>query len=374
MSKSEDNTTRNIITGVGAGLIGLGVAGLTKKRTAAKVLNNKTTKVFNWITDAPSRFTTDRKNIVDHAVGKLLYGDTNFFKARNAKELNKIPKKLHGATYFDLSKTHITKNLPTSDVDLNKNKKIIDDLLQDKIQFSKLKNKGHIPKGDALSKTLKKPKTYNEFLTSISKQENKYIKPANEFASKGKTHISNNDLISIKNKLVSKKLSNKLQQAYKNMDNYVIQDAVDFKTIKIGPSKGQPKTEKRVDILLHKGKASPIKTQSRWITPDVTNKTKLNKEVTNAVNYIVKNNAKLRNATKKDSFVLGVDVIKDKKNKLKIIEMNDQSGFLDPSIVANKTVGRNFRKKVLNMPDRTHLIKGTAAATGAGVLVNNIEN
>jgi len=129
-----------------AAAVGLGVAALTKKPG----LLGKAKKPFNWIVDYPTRFTSDRKNIIDRTIGKLLYGDTKFYSADTVENLKKIPKKLPGHTYYEVGTKFNKKLLPKSKVDYNKNIGFIDKNFQNKINFSKLKSSGSIAKGLSL--------------------------------------------------------------------------------------------------------------------------------------------------------------------------------------------------------------------------------
>lgn len=343
---AEDTSNKWPILGAGALAAGLGVAALTKKPRMFKTVQ----KEMHWVTDAPSRFTTNRTNIIDKAVGKVLYGDTKFHLVRNEKELSKLPKKLKGAVYYDLSSKYNKKLYPKADVAYNKNLDFINKTFQNKINYSKLKSPGTIPKGDELHRALKKPRSFKQFVTRLSEQKNKYVKPSSDYGSARSGHLNATDISSLAGKKkLNKTTTNRLQKIYKNRRNYVIQDAID------------PKYEQRVDVLIHKGKVTPIKSQSRWWHEKrPAHRPIFEKQVAKQFARTIKMNPAVHKATKKDSFVFGIDVIKDKKNKLHFVDVNDQSGFIDPATAVNKTVAHTFRKKIMNLPDRSHILKGVA--------------
>jgi hypothetical protein len=215
---------KDVGIGAAATAIGVGAAIALKKPSKLSKLQKLSKGQLNWVTDAPSRFTTDRKNILDKAVGKLMYGDTKFYKVENAKDLKKLPRKMEGSTYYELGKSYDPKLYPKSDLSFNRRTELVDKVFQNKIEFAKLKSGGSIAKGDKLSKALRSPKDYPTFISRLSKQKDKYLKPSEEYASKGQSHISSKDLVTLGDSVKTKKridpkLSKKLKSAYKNQDN-----------------------------------------------------------------------------------------------------------------------------------------------------------
>lgn len=363
--------------GASAAALGVGTAMALKYKKPTGELQRLSKGKLNWVTDVPSRFTTDRKNILDKFVGKLLYGDTKFYKVENAKDLKKLPRKLEGTTYYELDKTYNPKLYPKSDISYNKRTDVINKVFQNKTRFARLKGEA-VAKGDSLSKKLGYPKEFDSFIHRLSKQENMYIKPSSEFASKGKTHISSADLKTLSEKLKNKEplnpeLKKRLEAAFKNQSKYVVQEEIPVKKYKIGPAKGMPKSERRIDFIYRKGKVIPIQKHRRWFGIDLSRIN--NKEFKQEFEKLVKQNPNLKKDLKDEAYILGADVVRDKNKKLKIIEINDQSGFLDPTVNLDKYVAHRLFKKVTGRDTGTaRALKGTAAGTGgfvAGDLVVN---
>ena len=73
-------------------------------------------------------------------------------------------------------------------------------------------------------------------------------------------------------------------------------------------------------------------------------------------------------------FVLGADVARDTKGKLKIIEINDQSGFLHPDLVGHKGQVHDFYKAVTGRDTRFRAgQKAVAAGVGTSVALSAME-
>lgn len=369
---------KDVGIGAAATALGVGTAIALKRTKHLNAIQRLSKGKLNWVTDTPSRFTTDRKNIIDKAIGKLMYGDTKFYRVENAKDLKKLPRKLEGATYYELGRSYDPKLYPKSNISYNKETKLIDDIFQNKVEFARLKGDS-IAKGDRLSKKLRYPKDYATFVNRVSKKKNTYIKPSTEYASKGKSHISSKELQSVSESLKNKKridpkLNKKLRSAYKDQSNYVIQEEIPVDRYKFGPAKGQPKSERRIDFIYRKGKVTPIQKHRRWVGLDISKVDE--KQFKHEFENLVKQNPKIRKASNGEAYILGADVVKDKNKKLRIIEVNDQSGFIDPTVASDKYVAHRLFKRLTGKETGVSRIgKGTAVGLGsytAGDLV--VEN
>jgi len=354
---------KDVGIGAAATAVGVGTAIALKRAKNLNAIQKLSKGNLNWVTDAPSRFTTDRKNIIDKAVGKLMYGDTKFYRVENAKDLKKLPRKLEGATYYELGTSYNPKLYPKSDISYNKETKLIDNIFQDKVQFARLKGDS-IAKGDRLSRKLRYPKDYPTFVNRMAKQKGTYTKPSAEYASKGKSHISSKDIESLSENLKTKKridpkLNKKLRTAFKDQGNYVMQEEIPLSRYKYGPAKGQPKSERRIDFIYRKGKVTPIQKHRRWVGLDISRVEE--KKFKNEFEKLVKQNPKIQKAGNGEAYILGADVVKDKSKKLRIIEVNDQSGFIDPTVASDKYVAHRLFKRITGRETGVSRIgKGTA--------------
>lgn len=364
--------------GLGAGAAGLGGFFMFRKGKPVNKVQQLARGRLNWVTEYPSRFTTDRKTFLDRVIGRLLYGDTKFYKVTSKADLKKLPRKLEGATYYELDTKFPQKYFPKSDISLNQDLDTINKVFQDKAYFSSLKGKS-IVKGTTVDKKVGKAKNQYEFFDKLLSNKKSYIKPRQDGGgSAGYGHLSSaemealREVIKTKGKVPNAYYRGILDRIYKNPKKYVIQEEIELAKTPYGA----PKTERRIDFVYHNGQVFPIQKHRRWYGFDFTRVK--NKEFKKEFENLVKANPSMKKKLGDKAYLLGADVAKDKKGRLKIIEVNDQSGFLDPTQVFDPFTGHRVYRRITGRDTKlVRGLKGTVAGTSAYVggdyLVDNVK-
>jgi hypothetical protein len=375
MPKNEKN--KYIIPGLAAA-VGAATYAVARKAWNPTALQRASKGKLTWVSDAGTRKIMSGKNPLSRTLKNIFYGDIDVTSVDKLKNV----KKVEGALYADIDVLGKTPNLPKADIGLNTASHIIREKLQNKIEFSRLKDPTHsIVPGRAFSEAVGSPKSKAKFLEAFSKIRNKhYIKPTVDYASRQEGHFPSSVISEIQEhyKLtgeVPKQYRKAVGHLFKNQSKYVIQPEVDYERISSGMDKGKPRHEFRVEFSVHKNKVSPVNITGRnadWAGGVIPiNKSHADKKFISStmgsLQRIVKANPKV---FKERSFLLGADVIKDVKGKTRIVEINDQSGNLDPAILTvnyRPNTAHNLYKKVTGRDTKvTAGIKAIATSTVVG--------
>lgn len=198
----------------------------------------------------------------------LRYGDTEFVDVRRPAT-GKM--KIDGAVYQDADITpgHY---FPKGSINYNADSRVVNDVLQTKSEFGKLKGEMMIP---TRKLTEAHPRyhvglsTPESFAANLAKsKKDYYYKPSVDEMSGGWGHFTTEDLKRIgTDKRFAKQRSEELTHFYKNRKDYIAQDKIDLKIIQDGPDAGRPVTERRVHFGVDtEGKVNVITPKSqRWV-------------------------------------------------------------------------------------------------------------
>lgn len=251
------------------------------------------------------------KNILE----KLKWRDINYTDNPKIK-----PK---GAVYNYVDSNEVWKKLPTGDVGWNSNVDIWHKTLSDKVKYNQLKSK-HIAKGGHISDKIGTPSTKADFIKKIKNladKEDVYIKEirgAQGGRSKGNQFNSEDLKKLIKNKPTSKKLDN----LYKKRNDLMWNENIPTKT------EGKlPTSEQRIHFAVdNEGNVKSF--LPFWRHQGISRTKEIPKvEAEKAMKDIVDKNPKTFKG--QGNFIIAADVLRSSKdNKLKFIEMNDSSGWL----------------------------------------------
>lgn len=281
----------------------------------------------NWVTEKGA--FSSIKNPITKLWNKLKYSGFNILEHSGSRKSSNVLSNLKGKTYLDTDAFANNYGIKNTADTFNTAKGKITKYFQDKYNFSKTDKSGVILKSKRLD--LSKVNTSEELYSKLKNiKENKYIKPSVDFAGQG-AHISNKDLSTFKNlkyNELSPKLKSKLNALLKEKENYIVQDTIPLRLANSVGNNLRPVEESRFNFMVDKGKIKPIYDVKRWNfgslpfngAPD----SKLEKQFYSFAKKYVKNNPKIF----KDNFVLGADVVRDTSGKMRVIELNDQSGFL----------------------------------------------
>jgi hypothetical protein len=199
----------------------------------------------------------------------------------------------------------------------NMDRKIVDKVFQDKLQFGRLKHPSIAPTKSLATVRGTKAMDDAELAHLLAKKrKDVYIKPRKEYASGAGGHISSRD---IREELKQGKTPAIVHKLRYEPEKYVVQPHLDFDYGK----------EQRIHIAVQNGKARPIgMRQSRYgLFTSMGKDVPTGPEAAKAFNETVKRNPRLAKQLKGKNMVLGGDIAKDSKGQLKQIEWNDQSGF-----------------------------------------------
>jgi hypothetical protein len=244
--------------------------------------------------------------------------------------LNKKEKTLDGA-YYQFIDTHVKHN-PKADISFNADRKMWDDVLQDKVQWGKLENSGSIPASEDAKTLLEKH--YNNKLRTIDDLDEALRSLPKKVLFKdrrgygGQGFFETSDQVQYYSPEVKQKILNRI-----NKGKIVSNDFVDFEKIPVGEHAGKPIYEQRMHFMISGGgvKMLPSKTnywtygrdtaqlnQLRGQDFSLFDKFKIKKDL----ERIVKDNRQFDN----QHLIVGADVIKDRQGKFKFIELNDETG------------------------------------------------
>ena len=268
----------------------------------------------------PSKPKTLGQKILHH----LRLGDTKHHMVGQRKY---VP----GAYYHEaepMAKSVLPKAGVSYNVDPQRN---IANVLQDKVRYGKLKSDGSILPAQTVREFVKSrlgrdAKDVKELRSVIDKNiPTRYIKKIRDEASKG-LHMGK----------PSTRVSD-YQKLYRSPDKYLIQPKIKADPVVYKGKKGLS-GEVRLDFLVDSGIVKPIQKLPRYPAgkaPDsklpisFKNLAKAfsltSRQIQPELQKIVSKNPKVF----KDRAILGADVIRDKKGKIRVIEINDQSGLYD---------------------------------------------
>lgn len=303
-----------------------------------------------------------KRNLLDTVRDYMVRGD---FKQITIDEAKSLKKPLSGHVYFDVDQNLIPKKVPIAkDAVVFNRSNAIGDVLQDKLHFGQLKHPTIMPTKTIHQHAGKHHKDLLSFSKAlVSQKRDWYYKPRSDYASGGGGHIDTQRIRTSMRRGVIPKV---VQRMYENPEGYIAQHAIDF----VPTRKGNP-SEYRAHFHIAKGKVSPIGGPTDrwdWTISALDRNRPRRQETTKALQEIVNQNPKFKRRLSKANLIVGADVTKDKGGKLRFVEINDQSGFMEYPMWGQPTyravTGRDSRA--------ISALKGTAAAgvaaTGASLL------
>ena len=337
-------------------VVGAGAYALARRgRTLTQFVKKTPKKNLTIIREKP-QLREDKLRTMQE---RVTIGDKNVY----IEDIRKVKKPIKGNVYMDVPQARLQRRKPLpihpSAKVYNRAPKVIEGIFQDKLRYGRLKG-GAVPATVSMrkhvgSKKFRSPEAMTKFLATRS---GFYYKPRKEWASGGKGHVSS-DAIARSAKRGRANVT--VKKMWEDPNKYVAQEKLD-----IAISKGHPKGEHRVHVMLEGGKVKSLgKSVKRWgmfTKVDKPNKVKP-EEVRRAMKDIIRKNPKLQQSLKGQRLILGADAVKTRKGQLKIIELNDQSGYLNNPAVAQK-FSRTLSGKSTPLVASA---KGGAAAGGTAV-------